>query len=291
MNFIPRLSCILAVACMSLVQIAQADTLPERGREIIRKNQKAILVVRMVIKGGMSVQGMGSHQEESKTEATGVVINPNGLTVVPLSETDPYGELGNLFSGSKYGKNLDIQFKSELSDVKMILEDGKEIPGKVVLRDRDLDLAFVRPLEKPSEPMAAIDLTHDATLELLDETICLDRMTSTYDRVPHVTLGRVKAIVEKPRRYYLVGGATTGSPVFDLEGHILGINLSSPSSSSDDSDSLVDYLKNAGEMVLPAADIREAADQAPEVDAVPDDSEAASGEVGDSTEAIEDDSN
>ncbi|MBV6483317.1 MAG: hypothetical protein DIKNOCCD_03088 [bacterium] len=291
MNSRAAVFCSLLLAAVSFNQVSQADSFSERGREIIQKNRNAILVVRMIIKGGMSFQGMGSHQEESKTEATGVVIDPNGLTVVPLSETDPYGQIGSLLSSSKYGKKMDIQFKSELTDVKMILDDGKEISGKVVLRDRDLDLAFVRPLEKPAEPMAAIDLTQDATLELLDETLCLDRMTSRYDRVPHVTAGRVKAVVEKPRRYYLVEGTTSGAPVFDLDGRILGINLSTPGSSGDDSDSLMEYLKNAGEMVLPAADIREAASQAPEVDAVPDEPESSSEDVGDSTETIEQDTN
>lgn len=152
MNSRAAVFCSLLLAAVSFNQVSQADSFSERGREIIQKNRNAILVVRMIIKGGMSFQGMGSHQEESKTEATGVVIDPNGLTVVPLSETDPYGQIGSLLSSSKYGKKMDIQFKSELTDVKMILDDGKEISGKVVLRDRDLDLAFVRPLESLPNP-------------------------------------------------------------------------------------------------------------------------------------------
>jgi hypothetical protein len=268
-----RRSALLVVLLFSVLfvpTLSSADELAGKGREIVKNYKDAILIVRMVIKGGMSFRG-SSHQEESKAEATGVVIDPNGLMVVPLSETDPYGEIGSLLSSMGSSRGVDINIKSELTDVKIVLGDGSEIAGKVVLRDRDLDLAFVRPLEKPAQPMTSIDLTKDVQLDLLDVTICLDRMTSAYDRVPHIAVGRVKSIVEKPRKYYLVEGTTTGAPVFDVEGRILGINLSTPNSSSDDSDSVMEYLRTAaGEMVLPAADIHEAALQAPEVDQVKD---------------------
>lgn len=277
---------VIAVALFSVLFMpvsSFADESASKGREIIQKYKDAILVVRLVIKGGMSFRG-SSHQEESKSEATGVVIDPSGLMVVPLSETDPYGQIGSLLSSMGSSRGVDIDIKSELADVKIVLGDGSEIAGRVVLRDRDLDLAFVRPLEKPAQPMTCIDLAKDVQLDLLDQALCLDRMTSAYDRVPHVSMGRVKSIVEKPRKYYLVEGTTTGAPVFDLEGRILGINLSTPGSSSDDADSLMDYLKSAaGDMVLPAADIREAAAQAPEVDQVKEEVaepvESATGEV------------
>lgn len=274
-----------AVLLFSLMMISSpsfADELAGKGRELVAKYKDAILIVRMVIKGGMSFSGR-SHQEESKAEATAVVIDPNGLAVVPLSETDPYGEIGDLLSSMGSRRGMDVNIKSELADMKYVLDDGSEVPGKVVLRDRDLDLAFVRPLEKPAKPMTYVDLTQDVTLDLLDQTVCVDRMTSAYDRVPYAAVGRVQSIVEKPRRYYMVEGATTGGPVFDAQGKILGINLSTPNSSGDDSESVMEYLKSSGEMVLPAADIREAAVQAPEVDQVKDEVaepvEAATGEV------------
>lgn len=273
---------VLLFSLLSLPALSSADDLAGKGREIVNKYKEAILIVRLVIKGGMSFGG-SSHQEESKTEATGVVIDPTGLAVVPLSETDPYGEIGDLLSSMGSSRGVDVNVKSDLADVKYVLADGTEIAAKVVLRDRDLDLAFVRPLEKPAQPMTFVDLSKDVQLDLLDEAICLDRMTSAYDRVPYAAVGRVKSVVEKPRRYYLIEGTTTGGPVFDVEGRILGINLSTPSSSSDDSNSIMEYLKNSGEMVLPAADIREAAAQAPEVDQVKDEVAApvdsATGEV------------
>jgi hypothetical protein len=250
---------------MLVAGTACADEKAEKARAVVARYQDAVLVVKLVIKGGMSFGGVGGQDRESKKEATGVVIDPSGLVVSPLSETDPYGRLEGMLSGLHEGGDMNIQVKSELSDVKLVLPDAREIPAKVVLRDKDLDLAFIRPIEKLAQPMPSVDLAKAADLALLDEGLILDRMPSSYDRAIYALFGRVQAIVEKPRRYYSVEGTTLGAPVFDLDGQILGINLLTPNKSSSETDSLGSMRR----MVLPASDILEAAAQAPQADAVP----------------------
>ena len=67
---------------------AQADDAAKSGREILAKYQQAVVTVKLAIKQSIS---MGSHdsKSESKTETTGTVIDPSGLTVVSLATTDP----------------------------------------------------------------------------------------------------------------------------------------------------------------------------------------------------------
>ena len=43
--------------------------------------------------------------------------------------------------------------------MKILLDDGTEVPAEIVLRDKDLDLAFIRPKAKPASPMTSVDLT------------------------------------------------------------------------------------------------------------------------------------
>ena len=40
--------------------------------------------------------------------------------------------------------------ETEVNDIKILLEDGAEVPAEIVLRDKDLDLAFIRPKAKPA---------------------------------------------------------------------------------------------------------------------------------------------
>ncbi len=42
-----------------------------------------------------------------------------------------------------------------------MLADGTEVPAKVILRDKDLDMAFVRPIEKPETPFAFVNIENE----------------------------------------------------------------------------------------------------------------------------------
>ena len=67
---------------------AQAEDAAKSGREILAKCQQAVVTVKLAIKQSMSMGGHDS-KSESKTETTGTVIDPSGLTVVSLATTDP----------------------------------------------------------------------------------------------------------------------------------------------------------------------------------------------------------
>ena len=61
------------------------------------------------------------------------------------SVTDPSGAMKDAYTRAITARGGDIsqlKFESEISDVKIVLADGTEIPADVVLRDKDLDLAY-----------------------------------------------------------------------------------------------------------------------------------------------------
>jgi len=64
------------------------------------------------------------------------VISSTGLTVVSDAASNPWA-----MWASEEGPKIDV----DTSDVKILLEDGREIPARFVLRDHDLDLAFIQP--------------------------------------------------------------------------------------------------------------------------------------------------
>jgi hypothetical protein len=236
----------------SLGQNAGADQLAEKGREILKKNQHAVVTVQVVIK----TSGTGGRSRESKQDLTGTVVDPSGLTVLALSACDPSEMYRRLSPESKV--------EIEVSDIKILLEDASELPGEIVLRDRDLDLAFIRPKIKPSTPLTAVDLSKAAPAEVLDEVISLNRMNKAASRAYAASVERISAVIQKPRMFYIpdsnMTSTTLGCPAFLLDGRVLGVFVMRAVSSAGGGSA----NQNLTSIILPAEDILKAARQAPE---------------------------
>ena len=204
---------------------ARADELAEKGRAIFKQHQRAVVTVQVVMKAKMSFGGVGDQSNESKQDLTGTVIDPSGLTVLALSATDPTSMLSGLLGDQD--DDMKFKFDAELTDVKILLEDGTELPAEVVLRDKDLDLAFIRPKTKPAQPMPAVDLTHAGPADVLDQVITLNRLGRAAGRAYAASVERISAVVQKPRLFYVpestMTTTTLGSPAFLPDGKILGI--------------------------------------------------------------------
>lgn len=231
------------------------------ARDIGGKWSSAVVAVRVVAKMRVVVEGRQMDESERVDQIRATVIDPSGLAVCSLSEIDPSRAMDLAME-----EEPDYQFEAEITDVKMLLADGEEIPGKVILRDRDLDLAFIRPAEAPAEPMASVDLTQDTAPEVLDEVVVLGRLGDVGNRAASLALDRVQAIVTKPRTFYVTGLNTwmagLGCPVFALDGKAVGVLVvrSIPGSSSGSGGAYGDSMP----VILPCDDILEVAQQAPE---------------------------
>ena len=209
------------------------------------------MTVQVVLKATAS----GGRSAEFKQDITGTVIDPSGLTVLALSACDPC-ELRRRVSP-------DFKVDSEVSDVKILLDDGTELAAEMVLRDKDLDLAFIRPKGKPAHPMTAIDLANSAPAQILDEVITLNRLNRVASRAYAVSVERITAVVQKPRTFYIPDSTMTatspGSPAFSLDGRIVGVFvMRAISGAGDGRDNPVTSI------ILPAEDILKGAKQAPE---------------------------
>lgn len=274
----------LAVATFT----TQADEAAKSGREILAKCQDAVVTVRLAIKQSVSMGGRDS-KSESKIETTGTIIDPSGLTVVSLTTTDPGNAMKESYAraiAARGGDPSQLKFDSEVSDVKIVLADGTEIPADVVLRDKDLDLAYLRPSDKPAKPLPFVDLARDAKPQMLDEVVVVNRLNKAANRVPAISIGRIEAIVDKPRTFYVLGEATwgyaLGAPVFSLDGKLVGlVFLRSARGQIDQTTGFMfSNLSQWGMMpiVLSASDIVDGAKQALEAKARVSDEKPASGE-------------
>jgi len=242
----------LAVVPVATAIPSQAAEFAEKGREVFNKNQHAVVTVQAVVK----TSGVGTRPSESKQDLTGSVVDPSGLTVLALSACDPAEMYRRLSPESKV--------EVEVTDLKIVLEDGTESAAEIVLRDKDLDLAFIRPKTKPASPMTAIDLAKAGPAQVLDEVITLDRLNKAASRAYSASVDRITAVIQKPRMFYIPasssGSTTLGSPAFLPDGKLLGIFVMRATSGSGGN-----YRDNITAIILPAEDILKAAKQVPEV--------------------------
>lgn len=254
---VPALACVFA-----LTSFVHADEAAD-GRTIAAKAGDAVVKIQLVVKLGYSYEGRSAEKSEQKVEATGTFIDSSGLLVTSLSQTNP----GDLIA-SLMGESSDMNISSEVTDLKIRLADGREIPAKIVLRDKDLDLVFIRPSQKLASPVSYVDLKDGAGVDLLDQVVVLNRMGKAANRSLATLLDRVQAVVEKPRKAYSIslpgGDVDLGAPAFTTDGKVIGIlllRLTPMSPSEVRSRSASEHVMP---VIVPAQDIAAIAAQAPE---------------------------
>jgi hypothetical protein len=235
----PMLCLLLAFA-----MTARADELANAGRALLAKHQDAIVGVKVVAK--VAIPGRESTQE-IKVDAVGIMLDARGLTVASLRIVEPSEVLSR-------AAGRDIQ--AEVTDIKLILADRTEIGAALVLRDKDLDLAFLRPTEKLPKPGSVVSLNDAAKPDVMDNVLALARSNRTPRLDPILTDGRIAAIVNKPRLFYVgtpaLQNSGPGSAVFALDGKFIGQLLLQRTAKGE-----------TWGVIVPAADIAETAKQAP----------------------------
>ena len=257
--------CKKLIAAMVIVGVAvcgqsPADEVAEQGRAILKQYKDSVITVELVLKQMFSFPGSPSQEMESKVESTGTVISADGLTVVSLSEVDPSSVMEAMTAGNPQMNGLKMD--TEVQDVKMLMSDGTEVPAEVILRDRELDMAFIRPLKKAETAFSHVNLEDQGTPLQLDQVISVNKLGKVARRAHSISVERIDAIVVKPRTFYIPGNDPSntglGSPAFTLDGKFIGVffirAIKATGGGGQD---------NVAVILLPAIDIQDAADQAP----------------------------
>jgi S1-C subfamily serine protease len=233
------------------------DEAATKGQDVFEKNRHAVVTVQITVKASYSKDGQSGPPSEKKYELTGTVVHPSGLTVLARSACEPA-----LFYKQVMPDYSDYKVSSEITDLKMLLDDGTEVPAEIVLRDEDLDLAFARPKAPLAHPMSAVDLSKSASAKVLEQVVALNRLNQVSGRAYAACLERIIAAVSKPRSFYLHDGSYEGTklgcPVFSLNGDIIGIMVMRVGGAAGD-----DYRENAASIILPAGEVLKAARQVP----------------------------
>jgi len=248
------LCAVAAAGCAGLRERDGAAT----ARAVVARSAAAVVPVKVVRSVKMSYQGRELPARESESEVLGTVLDDTGLIVASYAAVDPAS------SGASARPGLKVD--SEIKSVKLIpiAEGESEVPLKIVLRDKDLDLIFLRP-EKATR-LANLGLEKAGPeLALMDDVIVVSRLGAVADRRPQVAVTRVRAVIDKPRRFYvasfLEGLTALGCPAFNRQGRLVGIFLMRTSRSGAGGGLLGGIGSRMLPVILPAADVLEDVEQ------------------------------
>ena len=184
--------CIAILGIVACAEWANADALADAARAIVEANKDAVVTIKLVIENRYSMEGSGSDSEESIAEVTGTVLDPSGLTVVSLFTTDPTSASRNMMGMDL--EEMGFKIETEIKRADILAADGNEIPAEVVLRDKDLDLAFLRPKQKPEKPFAALGVAQAGTAGQLDPIVAISRLGRVANRAHGALLDRIEAV-------------------------------------------------------------------------------------------------
>ncbi len=202
-------TCALILAALSVGVLTYAQSADERtvAREVVKRKSDAVVMVLATLKIRANVGGT-EQTVDQQAQANGTILDSTGLTVLSLSTLQPDDMMARSLS-ARVRPDTRVDVSSEPSDIRMHLADGREIPAKLILRDQDLDLAFVKPVEPPSPPLNWIDAPA-AKASLLDLLFVIQRTSETNGWSTAAAFGSVQLVVDKPRVYYQVAMPTLG---------------------------------------------------------------------------------
>ena len=191
-----------------------------KWNELLNTRSDCVTWVSLTMRIEVSAGGRSLPPQEQKLEALGTVIAEDGLTVLSLTTIDPKSKImSRLRTGS-----ASIQVK--YTEVLILKPDGTEIPAMVLLKDADLDLAFVLPTGEHSDPFPIYCTPSQKTsqTEVLDEVVSLGKLGKNLYRQSILKKGYINAVIDKPRKYLIVENSSPGTPVFNADGNWLGIS-------------------------------------------------------------------
>ena len=219
-------------------------------RKLLKDHANCVTWVSATVRVEVSAGGRSMPPQEQKLEALGTIIAEDGLTVLSLSRVDPTATL--LSRIRTPGGSVNVNY----TEVLLLMQDGTEVPAKLLLKDTDLDLAYVLPIKEKGEKHEKRTFSHVPRSSKtkgplpLDEVVSLGKLGRNLYRQSTLRKGWVNAVIEKPRKYFVIENTAPGTPVFDKEANWLGIVVYK-----------MDRGRPSSIVTLPADDIDEIAEQ------------------------------
>lgn len=250
---------ILSTLIVAAALLSGAPTFAQTAPAPSPLTAAAETLARSVVSVKMSLKYEGSFGEhEQERETTGVIIDDSGLVLCSNSQT---GGVPPSMQDRMTGVTVTPR------EIKVFVDNDSEgLDAKLIARDSELDLAWIRITDLKNTKLAAVDLTAGATPALGEDMVGVGRLSKYFDRAPMLTFCRVASIVKKPRHLFIPSDMNDlGIPVLTAAGKLVGVTIVQlPEVDEDNDESMRAQLRGLGAsmVILPAADVASATKRA-----------------------------
>ncbi len=187
------------VASLGMSTPAQAEDQSETFKKLKEQYGGALVTCKFVAR---------ANGQEREFERDATLVSKDGMVLISLSLI--------------LGRNDAI----EQTDFKILIGDDTEgIDAKLIVTDKDTDLAWVKITGKLPEKLTYVDLSKQAELKAGDEVFAVGRMSKFFDHKVMVSSGQVAGKVDKPLDFYVVNDVSVGpgAIIFNKEGKVAGV--------------------------------------------------------------------
>lgn len=213
---IHRCTAVVVVASFGVsLAIGQVPDVMKRLRD---ERAATIVTVRSVFKVQMSFMG-SSRDEESTTEAPGVVVSPQGL--IACSNTQLGGYAGMM------SRMSEMEYTITPIETKVLFAgDTREYEATLITRDKERDLAWIRIKDPGEKTFPFVDLSLAGTAGIGARVYLVSRLPRQYDRAPVVRSTVISGSTEQPRSLLVTEDSlqdVLGLPAYTEEMKVLGL--------------------------------------------------------------------
>ncbi len=247
-----------------------ADPVVATYERLAQTRSRSVVAIKFVLK--MEFGGFGD--DENEQEVSGLMIDPSGLVLVSNMQFGGFLGMMQQYSG---GSNLHASIKPEKIRV-LVGEDTVGVDAKLIARDTELDLAWVKIEKAPDQPYEAVDFVASVAVSVGQLLYTVSHADKFFDRTPVVGELRIAGLAKKPRALLLPGGGGggagmmgmggMGSAVFTSAGEPVGVLVMQMPSREDGDGGRNDMFGmmfsggSGGVAVLPGAEVAAATERA-----------------------------
>lgn len=226
--------------CTTSTASAAPDALGASMKSVLESQINAVVTVKFVLK----IEGFGQDSED-ESEIPGLMIEKTGLVLCSNLRT------GGMAAMMGRGGSMTPH------DIKILIGDDSEgIEAKIIARDSELDLAWIKIDETkvPKEGFVFVDFSKSANAEVGDSIFTIARLGRFFDRAPYAQDARVLGHIKKPRKLIHLKTADYGAPAFNSNGEPVGVIIFQ-TPTREDMEGGGDQQDRGGLVILPGAEI------------------------------------
>jgi trypsin-like peptidase len=250
--FLCVMAAALAAGGLVIANDGHHDSGANAYERLLAQQSPALVTVRYVLK---TEDEEGTAYDEDR-EITGVLIDPAGVVLCSDAQ----------LAGATAPEDFDA--KTSATNIKILIGDDPDgLDARILARDRELDLVWLRVKNAAGKILPALNLAASAGVHPGDRLFTIVRLAKFFDHEPIVYEGPVAGLLHKPRDLIAPGsslGGEAGLPVFDGEGAFVGIFVAQMPEREDHQ---ADATATCGDMdvfILPGKTVAEATKRAME---------------------------